>query len=50
LNELEEDLDVLPIESNLKKLLDTLRYYIALTDLTEVQAEILDLKINKVKN
>lgn len=50
LNELEEELDALPLESNLKKLLDTLRYYIALTDLNEVQAEILDLKINKVKN
>lgn len=50
LNELEEELDALPIESNLKKLLDTLKYYISLTDLTEAQAEILDLKINKVKN
>lgn len=50
LNELEEELDDLPIESNLKKLLDTLRYYIALTDLSEAQQEILDLKINKVKN
>ena len=50
LNEFEEEIDMLPLESNLKKLLDTLRYYIALTDLTEVQREILDLKINKVKN
>ena len=50
LNELEEELDDLPIESNLKKLLDTLKYYIALTDLSEAQREILDLKINKVKN
>jgi hypothetical protein len=50
LNELEEEIDALPLESNLKKLLNTLRYYIALTDLNEVQAEILDLKINKVKN
>lgn len=50
LNELEEELDDLPIESNLKKLLDTLKYYITLTDLSEVQSEILDLKINKVKN
>lgn len=50
LNELEEELDDLPIESNLKKLLDTLKYYINLTDLTEAQGEILDLKINKVKN
>ena len=50
LNELEEELDDLPIESNLKKLLDTLKYYISLTDLTEAQQKILDLKINKVKN
>ena len=35
LNEIEEDLDALPLESNLKKLLDTLKYYIALTDLSE---------------
>ena len=50
LNELEEELDDLPIESNLKKLLDTLKYYIALTDLSEAQRDILDLKINKTKN
>ena len=50
LNELEEELDDLPIESNLKKLLDTLKYYISLTDLTEAQQDILDLKINKQKN
>ena len=50
LNEFEEEVDALPIESNLKKLLDTLKYYITLTELTEVQSEILDLKINKVKN
>lgn len=50
LNELEDELDDLPLESNLKKLLDTLKYYISLTDLTEAQSDILDLKINKVKN
>ena len=50
LNELEEEIEALPLESNLKKLLDTLRYYIALTDLSEVQREILDLKIGKIKN
>jgi hypothetical protein len=35
LNELEEEIENLPIESNLKKLLDTLKYYIARTDLSE---------------
>jgi hypothetical protein len=35
LGELEEEIDELPVESNLKKLLDTLKYYIALTDLSE---------------
>ena len=48
--ELEEELDALPIESNLGKLIATLKYYIALTDLTEAHQEILDLKINKQKN
>ena len=33
--ELEEELDSLPLESNLGKLIATLKYYIALTDLTE---------------
>lgn len=50
LNELEEEIDDLPLESNLKKLLDTLKYYVELTDLTEAQREILDLKIDKMKN
>lgn len=50
LNELEESVSSLPLESNLGKLAATLRYYIELTDLTEAQKEILDLKINKVKN
>lgn len=50
LNELESSIDDLPIESNLKRLLDTLKYYVELADLTEAQKEILDLKINKVKN
>ena len=35
LNEFEDSLDELPVESNLKKLVDTLKYYIALTDLSE---------------
>ena len=50
LNELEESIGALPVNSNLSKLLDTLKYYIEMTDLTEAQREILDLKINKVKN
>ena len=50
LNELEDSIGALPVNSNLGKLLDTLKYYISLTDLTEAQQEILDLKINKTKN
>lgn len=50
LNELEESLDTLPVDSTLRQLIDTLKYYIDLTDLTEAQREILDLKINKIKN
>ena len=50
LNELEESISSLPVNSNLSKLLDTLKYYIEMTDLTEAQREILDLKINKTKN
>ena len=50
LNDLEDSIASLPVESNLKKLLDTLQYYINLTDLTEAQKDILDLKINKIKN
>lgn len=50
LNELEESISALPVNSNLGKLLDTLKYYIEMTDLTEAQREILDLKINKTKN
>ena len=50
LNELEESVGALSVNSNLSKLLETLKYYIEMTDLTEAQREILDLKINKVKN
>lgn len=50
LNELEESLDALPVDSTLRQLIDTLKYYIDLTDLTEAQREILHLKINKIKN
>ena len=48
--ELEDELDTLPLESNLKKLMSTLGYYVEMTELNEVQKEILDLKIKKVKN
>jgi hypothetical protein len=35
LNDFEESIGALPINSNLEKLLDTLKYYIEMTDLTE---------------
>ena len=50
LNELEDSIGALPVDSTLSQLLETLKYYVSLTNLTEVQKEILDLKINKVKN
>lgn len=50
LEELEDSVPTIGVESNLDKLLDTLKYYVQLADLNEVQAEILDLKIGKMKN
>lgn len=50
LMDLEESTSTVHVESNLDKLLNTLRYYVELTELSEVQKDILDLKINKVKN
>lgn len=50
LSDLEESISPTNIESNLDKLLATLRYYIKMADLTEAQQEILDLKISKSKN
>ena len=50
MSEIEESIDELPIESNLGKLVNTLKYYIELTELSEAQQEILDLKIQKYKN
>ena len=50
LEELEESIGDLPIESNLKKLVDTLEYYIELAELDEIQREVLKLKIGKMKN
>lgn len=48
--DLEEILDDLPVDSNLGKLINTLRYYIELTEFSEVHKEILDLKIEKKRN
>ena len=48
--EIEESIDTLPVESNLGKLARTLKFYVSLTELTEAQQEILDLKIEKWKN
>lgn len=45
-----EEFQTTDLNSNLNKLLDTLKYYVEMTDLTEAQREILDLKINKTKN
>lgn len=45
LNDLEESVETLPPESNMGRLLQTLRYYIEFADLNEVQREILDMKI-----
>ena len=50
LGELESSIDTFPINSNLARLVETLRYYISLTDLSEAQKEILELKINKTRN
>lgn len=38
------------VDSTLSNLLKTLKYYISLTTLSDIQQEILDLKIKKVKN
>ncbi len=46
LNELKED----EIGNNTKALISTLDYYIGLADLNEIQKEILDAKIKKIKN
>lgn len=50
LNELEMSAEDLPVESNLRQLLDTLKYYISMTDLSDIQLEVLQMKINKIKN
>lgn len=48
--EIEESIETFSVESNLGKLIATLQYYISMADLTEVQREILDLKIKKERN
>lgn len=40
----------LDIASNLKKLLDTLQFYVDQADLTDIQHEILNMKLHKIKN
>ena len=50
LEEIKEDIDALPLESNLKRLLNTLEYYVSLSELSDAQKEILELKIKKTKN
>ena len=50
LNEMELNVNELPIDSNLRQLIDTLKYYVEIADLSDVQKEILELKIAKTKN
>jgi len=50
LSRIEEAKAAHQVENNIDKLLDTLNFYIDLTDLTEVQKVILDKKINHEKN
>jgi hypothetical protein len=48
--ELEESIDETKINQKLDSLLDTLNFYIERAELSELQQEILDLKMNKIKN
>lgn len=48
--ELENAAECAEMESNLPQLMDTLKFYIARADLSELHREILDLKLKKVKN
>lgn len=50
MNDMEMSIDELPIDSNLRQLIDTLKYYVDIADLTEIQKDILDMKIQKLKN
>lgn len=48
--ELDDAAEVAELESNLPALMDTLRFYTEQAQLTELQREILDMKLKKVKN
>ena len=48
--ELDSAAGVADLESNLPELMDTLKFYIERAELSEIQREILDLKLQKVKN
>lgn len=48
--ELNDAADSAEIDSNLPSLMVTLKFYMDLADLTELQREILDMKLRKVKN
>ena len=47
---LEEFLPERDVMSNLSALIDTLQFYVAQADLTDIQREILDMKLRKCKN
>ena len=48
--ELDDAAEAAEMESNLPALMDTLRFYMDQAELTELQREILDMKLKKVKN
>ena len=50
LNELKESVDDLPVDSTLRQMLETLEFYIARSDLNEIQKEILQMKVDKNRN
>jgi hypothetical protein len=50
LMEFEGNIEDLPFDSTLPQLLSTLKFYVGMAELSEVQKEILNLKLNKVKN
>lgn len=50
LEELQVDAVELPVESNLRRLLDTLEYYVQLAALGDLQRDLLEMKIRKIKN